>query len=349
MYKLIEFTTEKKYTKMFLSLPLKVYKGDKNYVKESKLKVKNWLIGNHPCAKFLIKKNLIVLKDNTPVARGIVFINQIGKFGSIGFFECLNDEGAVKLLADKAIEFCKAHSIKKIYATMNGSIWGDYRIMTKGFLDKPFMGEPYNKPYYFDVLIKSGFGVVKRWESQFVDDIKKDRVAKRIKFIAKLKGTSKITTRSMQNFDQDIHIMHKLVLNSFADFFLFHPIDEQTYTKIYGAMKRICNKQTLKLAFDKQNRPIGFGLAFPDYQSKLGFLFKHTKRYILWFFGINQKNGLSADPYAFKELVSPLLNYIYYKNKGCISAMISEDSKALRITQEYDYTHEYVLLETKVD
>ena len=349
MYQLIEFADEKAYVRLFLSLPRTVYKDDKNYVPESKSEVVTWLTGNHPCAKFLKQKNLVVLESGSIVARGIVFINEIGNFGSIGFFECQNDPEAVGLLADAAKGFCRALGIQKIYASMNGSIWGGYRIMTKGFLDKPYMGEPYNKPYYYDVLTKCGFYSIKKWETQFVRDIRTEKVAKRIQFISKLKGSNEITVRGMLDFDQDIRTVYKLIMNAFSGFFLFHEIDEQTYVALYNGMRKICDKRTMKLAFDKDNCPVGFGLAFPNYNSKLKYLFKHASDYILWFFGVLQTDGESANPFVINQMLSPVLQFMYSNNKGSISAMMSEDSKALSFTKEHDYTHEYVLLEMKID
>lgn len=346
MYKLIEFTSEKEYVNLFLSLPRDVYKGDKNYKRESKKEVMAWLECIHPCAKFLVQKNCVVLKHKSPIARGIFFVNKIGNFGSVGLFACKDDCEAVTLLMDKAKEFCKENGVAKMFAPMNGSIWGDYRIMTKGFADKPYMGEPYNKPYYYDLLVKCGFKTAKKWETQFVSDIRKKEAARRIEFIANLKSSQELSIRGMQDFDQDIRILHKLIMHSFSGFFLFHEIDERTYVDLYKDMKKICDKKTMKLAFDKENRSIGFGLAFPDYNSKLRFLFKRANRYILWFFGVVQNNSA---PSAFKDLVSPILQFLYEKNKGCISAMMSEDSKALSFTKEYDAVHEYVLMETDIN
>ena len=70
MYKLIEFTTEQEYIDSFLSLPSVIYKGDKHYRPEAAAETVSWLMGTHKCAGFLKQKNLLVLHDGFPAARG---------------------------------------------------------------------------------------------------------------------------------------------------------------------------------------------------------------------------------------------------------------------------------------
>jgi|GEM_PF-2517569 len=347
-YFLAEFTNEKEHMKAFLGLPSVVYKGDKNYVKENVKKVISWLLGDHPCADFLVQKNLLVYKHGVAVARGIAFVNEVGGFGSIGFFECLEDERAVSIIVDEARGFCSEHGIEKIYATMNGSIWGNYRIMTKGFEHKPFLGEPYNKSYYYELLIKCGFNIAQTWQSQFMKNTRQDEVANRIKFIASLKQSDNIKIRSMQNLDEDILILYKLIMNSFSEFFLFHPLEKNTFIELYKGMKKISDRRTMFLGFDKNNNPLGFGIAIPNYRNIFDYLFKKTNRYILWLFGIAKENGKPKDFHAYNMLLNPILKFLYNNNKGCISALMNQNSKTLTTAKGYDYTHEYVLLEIKI-
>ena len=344
-YFLAEFTNEKEHIKAFLGLPSAVYKGDKNYVKENAKKVTSWLVRNHPCSTFLVQKNLLVYKNGVAAARGIAFVNKVGGFGSIGFFECLEDEIAVEMLMRETRKFCSKYDIEKIYAAMNGSIWGNYRLMTKGFEHRPFLGEPYNRPYYYDLLIKNGFSVAQTWQSQFVKSTKPNEFAKRIKFITSLKQSNSIKIRPMQNFDEDILILYDLIMSSFSEFFLFHPIEKSTFVELYKDLKRILDKRTMFLAFDKNDNPLGFGIAIPNYKNIFEFLFKKANCYILWLFGLTNENGISKDFRAYAMLLNPILKFLYDNNKGCISALMSENSKALTTAKSYDYTHEYALLE----
>ncbi|MCL2146200.1 MAG: hypothetical protein FWH52_00210 [Synergistaceae bacterium] len=344
-----EFANEQNFIDLFLSLPKELYANDKNYRSEDTKEVINWLKRDHPCREFLFQKNLLVLEDEKILARGIAFVNKLGNFGAIGFFECKNNAVALQILVDSAKEFCRANDISKIYAPMNGSIWNEYRLMTKGFGDYPFMGEPYNKVYYRDVLEKCGFKVVKTWESQFVDKISvKDKTAVKFLNLEKDQHSKGIKVRSMKKFDEDIKIIHKIVMNSFTNFFAFHEIDEEVFCNIYKDLKLICDKRTLKIAFNRQNEPIGFGLALPDYKNKTGFLLRYAKRYIFLYLGAWQENGESAYPHVGKAIVTPIMKNLYIRRKNYICAMLGEDVKTRKFAPAYEKVHEYALMELEV-
>ena len=350
MYRLIEFTNEREYIELFLSLPQIVYKRDKNYIPERKAETILWLTGTHKCAGFLKQKNLIVFRDNFIVARGIAFVNIIGSFGSIGFFESLDDPQAVRILTDGAKAFCKEHKINKIYAPMNGSIWESYRLMTKGFEDKPFLGEPYNKSYYSDLLIKCGFKVAKTWETQYVKKVKaKGNTADKYLEVEKSQRSKVIKIRSMKNFDEDIRVIHKLVMNSFSEFFLFHELDGQTFVDIYADIKLICDKKTIKIAYNAENQPVGFGIALPDYRSKIGFIMRYAKRYVFLYLGTLQKNGESVYPQCGKAIIVSILRSLFLRRKSYIGAMMSEDAKTRTFEKGFFTSHEYALFGLEAD
>jgi len=350
LYKRVEFTDEQEYIELFLYLSTAIYKGDKNYSPERRREIVSWLLGTHKCAGFLSQKNMLVLLDGVPVARGITFVNNIGKFGSVGFFECLDDPEAVALLTEGAKAFCNEHGVKKIYAPMNGSIWSNYRLMTKGFEDRPFLGEPYNKPYYSGLLEKCGYKVAKTWETQYFKKVeKRSDTANKYINLEKTQRSKGIKIRSMRNFDEDIRIIHSLVMNSFSGFFLFHELVERDFVNIYSDLKSLCDKRTIKIAYDSENRPVGFGIALPDYRSKLGFLLKYAKRYIFLYLGTLQKNGASLYPQCGKAIVVSILKPLYFRRKGYVGAMMSEDSKTRNFSKEYDGLHRYAFFELEMN
>ena len=350
MLRLIEFANEQKYMDLFLSLSAAIYGQDKNYRPESEKEVVAWLRQEHPCTGFLSQKNLLVLDGERAVARGIAFANKAGNLGTIGFFECENNAKAVSMLVEGAKRLCGEHSIKKIYAPMNGSIWSSYRLMTKGFEDRPFMGEPYNRPYYKEVLEKCGFAVARIWESQFVKKIStKNNTADRFQNLEKIQRAKGMRVRSAKNFDEDIKTIHKIAMNAFSGFFAFHEIDEETFCALYGGLKLVCDKKTLKLAFNEQGEPVGFGLALPDYKSKLGALLGYAKRYIFLYIGTWQENGESAYPQLGKAIIVPIMKNLYFRRKSYICALLGEGAKTKTFAPSYEKVHEYVLMELDIE
>jgi hypothetical protein len=303
----------------------------------------------HPCTGFLLQKNLLVLRDQTPVARGIVFVNRLGQFGSIGFFECQNDTKAVQLLVDKARQFCKKQGVTEIYAPMNGSMWASYRLMTRGFTDRPFLGEPYNMAYYCDVLTECGFILAKTWETKILSQDPGEKNLARYRKLTKLQKAKTIRVRRMDDFDEDIRIIHGLAMNAFADFYLFHEIDQQVFVKLYADLKLICDKRTVRIAFNDEGLPIGFGIALPDYRSTLAYVFRYAKRYSFLYLGTVQEEGKALYPLCCAAVVSPILESLYTRGKVCICAMMGDGAQTQSFAKEYESLHEYGLFKLEVD
>jgi hypothetical protein len=137
-------------------------------------------------------------------------------------------------------------------------------------------------------------------------------------------------------------------MNSFAGFFLFHELDEQEFVNIYSDMKLIFDKRTVRIAYNKDNQPIGFGIALPDYKSKLGFLLRYAKRYIFLYLGTLRENGESAYPQCGKAIIVSILKSLLLRRKGYIRAMMSQNAKTRSFYNESQYLHEYTLLGMEV-
>jgi len=351
LYQLIEFTDEDASMNLFLSLPGIVYKNDTDYSAEKKGVVVSWLKGEHPCSGFLVQKNLLVVRDKAPVARGIAFVNLLGHFGSIGFFECLEDRQAVQLLVDGARAFCKEKGVRVLFAPMNGSIWSSYRLRREGACEeRPFLGEPYNRPYYEGILASCGFTVAYTWESQFVKKAPlQGKDAARYNMLEGSKYAQSITVRSLQNFDEDIRTIHKLAMNAFAGFYLFHEIDEATFVGLFAGLEPLCDKRTALIASNKEGQPIGFAIALPDYQSKLGYLFRHAKRYVVGYMGTLQKDGKSIYPACATALAVSLFKSLLTRGKGYVCALMGEGAKSLTLSKDYESKRTYALLKLEID
>jgi hypothetical protein len=350
LYELIEFTDERRHIDSFLSLSREIYAGDGNYRPKGAAETLSWLAGTHECAGFLRQRNLLVMRNGFPAARGIAFVNTIGNFGSVGFFECAEDAEAVKALMGGAKAFCEKHGVADIYAPMNGSIWSDYRLMTKGFGDRPFLGEPYNRPYYGDLLTECGFRPVKMWETQFAGKVKiRGDAARRYVREERIQRSKGIKIRSMRNFDADMRIIHKIAMNAFSRFFLFHRLGEEDFVNIYADLKAICDKRTVKIAFDPHRRPVGFGIALPDYSGKLGLALRYAKRYSLIYLGTLQENGESVYPQCGKAIIVSILRSLFIRRKRYIGAMMGEDAITRGFSKEYENIHEYALFRLEAD
>lgn len=100
--------------------------------------------------------------DNKAIGRIAAFYNSDNfkdneKAGGVGFFECIDNTNASKLLFDTAIEWLKLKDINVIDGPINfgekNAFWG---LMVQGFKN-PSYKENFNWPYYENLFLNYGF------------------------------------------------------------------------------------------------------------------------------------------------------------------------------------------------
>ncbi len=88
------------------------------------------------------------------------YINKGTEFatGGIGFFDCINDSAAAKILFDAAKNWLQSKGMEAMDGPINfgdrDKWWG---LMVEGFEQPPIYGMPYNPPYYEQLFENYGF------------------------------------------------------------------------------------------------------------------------------------------------------------------------------------------------
>jgi len=152
--------------KEFLMLPVRLYKGDANYIRPLDTDVSN--VFEKKKNKFFRHgqlKRWLLKKDGAFVGRVAAFINNKTKnesgqpTGGMGFFECENNQDSANLLFDTCRDYLKAEGME----AMNGPINFGERDKFWGLLIEPFDPPTYNMnynfPYYQDLFENYGFQV----------------------------------------------------------------------------------------------------------------------------------------------------------------------------------------------
>ncbi|HMM10856.1 MAG TPA: hypothetical protein PKE03_02015 [Bacteroidales bacterium] len=163
-YQLVEVNNEQ-LEKEWLSLPSKIYRNDKNYVRPLDQDVKKLF---DPSLNKKLRKGEAVrwlLRDaqNENVGRIAAFIdphtakNNEQPTGGCGFFECPNDHEAAKILFDAAKNWLQERGMEAMDGPVNfgdrDNFWG---LLVDGFTE-PVFNMPYNYPFYKDLFEQYGF------------------------------------------------------------------------------------------------------------------------------------------------------------------------------------------------
>lgn len=359
MYKIIKFETEEKYINDFISLPGKLY--DKRTITQNIKDEIKILKGTHSLSKYFnLIKYLCYDEAENVIARAIVTIypekNQ--KEAYIGFFESYDNIDAVKKMFNTIEKDLKKQSIKKIIGPVNSSFWIGYRLKIDNFNEELYVGEPYNKEYYYKLFKENGYKLYKKYSSNIYEIKNKNynptKYQERYDEFIK-KGYKIISPKNKEEFDKAFKIVYELLMDLYKDFPIFKNISSNDYEKYYSFYSVIANYKYLKLAYYK-DQPVGFFVGIPNYRNlmsqkmtlknKIKFLYlkNFNKSFVAQYIGVRPEHkGLG------KAIMYTILEEAKKCNGKIVGALIEENKVTGKyfddaITNKYNY----VLLEKEI-
>lgn len=158
--------TEKKHRRAFLALPVRLYKGEKNWIRPLDKDIEevfdpkhNKLLRQGKCVRWILTDNsgLTIGRVAAFINRKTVHKDNAQPTGGMGFFECIEDQDAANVLFDA----CKNWLMEEGMEAMDGPInFGDrdkwWGCLVEGFTE-PNYCMPYNFAYYKTLFETYGF------------------------------------------------------------------------------------------------------------------------------------------------------------------------------------------------
>lgn len=195
--KIIE-VRDQKTKRDFLDLVNRIYKNDPNYVRPLDLEIeaifdpqKNNFHSHGSITRWVLYNDA-----SEPIGRVAAFINEKKAYtfdqatGGMGFFECINNADAAKLLMDTAREWLQSRGMEAMDGPINfgenDNFWG---LLVWGFTH-PAIGMNYNPPYYQEFFESYGFKTYFEQVSNHLDITKPlpERFAKIAEWVTKKEG-----------------------------------------------------------------------------------------------------------------------------------------------------------------
>jgi L-amino acid N-acyltransferase YncA len=191
------------------------------------------------------------------------------KLGLIGHYAARDGESAQRLL-DYACDELVKRGCGRAIAPINGSTWQSYRFITERGDEPTFFLEFDHPENYLQHFQENGFLSLTNYSSALnVDLLQTDSRLEKIKRRMIDLG---ITIRSFEinNFEQELHKIYELSVNSFRHNFLYTPIDEKRFSEQYSQVKSYLQPELILMAEDG-DQLVGFLFAVPDLlQAKRG-------------------------------------------------------------------------------
>jgi|GEM_PF-3038441 hypothetical protein len=268
MMKTVEFTGDRALVSQFVEFAFTLYKNDGNWtVPDRKSQLKTLLEndklneGNHA--------KVLAYEGGHIKARALLYAPQ-GRTGCIGFLEFAEDYDFFGEFMDYCAAWFRKRGMERIMAPLDIDTWHRYRLMTKGFEEKIFTNEPYNKSYYPGYFSRYGFSVLEKYHSKQIRDYNKLLTRMKPKYAQGVSAGFGIRKINIRDFNNELGIIYGLSGEIFRDNFGFSGISSGEFINLYSKMKEVADPDFILICRGPSGDDAGFIFAYPELNFLLG-------------------------------------------------------------------------------
>lgn len=262
--------------------------------------------------------------ENTPVYQGKTI-------GTIGGCQISPTPEAATFLSDCASYLHNEHGCQTVVGPMNGNTWLQHRLVIESQGRDPFLMEPMEPTYFYDVFEKAGFSILSRYSSSTIDLSSEQKsyhlLEKRLQ-----KQNIQLRSISSSHFEQDLMAIFKLSLMSFSNNFLYTPLPEKAFIQKYLSSREHIDPELVILA-EREDQLVGYVFCMPDLIAhELG---KPPAIIIKTLAALPDRSlsGLGTVLVAEAQKIAQAKGY-----KEAIHALQYESNSSLRISQRFNAT-----------
>ena len=321
----------------FLDMVQIIYQNDAVYVRPLDIEINN--IFNPTTNNFHQHGEAArwILKDGgNTIGRVAAFINQKKAYsfeqptGGMGFFECINNASAAKLLMDTARNWLQARGMEAMDGPINfgenDNFWG---LLIQGFTH-PAVGMNYNPNYYQSLFENYGFKMYFEQISNHTDVYKPlpERFAKIADWVSKKPGYhfEHLKLSNLNKYSQDFQ-------NIYNDAWQFHenfsPMSHQTVLESLEKMKAFMDERFIWFAYVNGD-PAAFVITIPDVNQVIKYMNGKTNFFAKLKFTYYRMIGKMDRLRVVIMGVKPA-----YQKSGLESALIMKSIEMIRKTNQY--------------
>ncbi|HEX7261119.1 MAG TPA: GNAT family N-acetyltransferase [Luteolibacter sp.] len=186
------------------------------------------------------------------------------KIGTIGDFTADDEETAIILL-EQAVDILKREGCEVAVGPMNGNTWRSHRFVIESSGRGQFLLEPRNPPDYPGWWQQSGFSILSRYSSSLMP---LDGAATISPALQERLERSRVRVRALdpQRYDDELLLIFSISLKSFANNFLYTPLDEADFMEAYRKIRDRVDPDLVRIA-ERDGTACGFVFGIPDFEA----------------------------------------------------------------------------------
>jgi hypothetical protein len=269
--------TDRKQVQEFLSLPFRIYRDIPQWVpalqtdEHLRMKPKKYPYYKHSEAAFFL-----ACQNGRAIGRLAIldpFLYNEHNHTRTAFFylfECENDQDATRSLFTKGFDWAISRGLTKILGPKGFTALDGLGLLVKGYERRPALGSPYNPPYYPSLIESQGFIKADEILSgylganiQFPERV--HALADRIKERRGLDIARFHSRGGLRNALTHLKTLYNGALEGTGD---GTPITDEEIKTLADQMLWFADPNLIKIVM-KDQRPVGFLLAYPDISAAL--------------------------------------------------------------------------------
>jgi GNAT superfamily N-acetyltransferase len=269
--------SNKKQVKDFLDLPFRIYKDIPQWVPPLQMDDRVRLNRKrHPFYKHSQAGFFLVYEGARPVGRIAVMdhrlYNEYNNEETAFFylFECENDQQIADVLFEAAFKWARARGLTKMLGPKGFTVMEGFGLLVKGFEYRPAFGQPYNPPYYPELIESIGFKPERDAVSGYLSsDLEfPPRIHELAERIAKRRGLRIARYRTRRDLRTLIPKLKDLYNNALRGTGGNAPITDDEANAMANQLLWFSDPRLIKIVY-KGEQPVGFLMAYPDISAAL--------------------------------------------------------------------------------
>ena len=186
------------------------------------------------------------------------------RLGVAGGFAARDEDSSVALL-DAACGYLAGQGCTLAVGPMNGNTWSGYRFVDESGERPPFLLEPRNPSSYPAWWRAAGFGRLSSYSSSVMELDGSEAVPSALKERIIRSGIS-IRALDPDRYEEELATIHEISLRSFANNFLYTPLEKESFIGSYRKVKPHVDPQLVRIA-ERNGVPCGFVFGVPDLEA----------------------------------------------------------------------------------
>lgn len=261
--------------KSFVDFPFKLHENNKYFVGDLKVNIKDLLSLSHPFWDKAERKLFCVEENGKRLGQIAAIINHAyNEFHSekicfFGFFDCINDVHASKMLFDAVEKYAREKNMTEIYGPANPSSNYTWGLLVENFNEPNVVMMPYNPEYYINLIESAGYTKKKDlYAFKWTYNEKIERFRKLVGRVSKSLIDFKIEFADLKNIEKVFEDVKYVYNRAWEKNWGFVPMSEREIEQMAKELKPILKKEYLMFG-RVGDRAVSFCLILPNFNIAL--------------------------------------------------------------------------------